>query len=243
MKIFIPVILALIIFSSCTQGKKERLIGTWCSVSEEKSNGASDSIQLHYFIQFTADEGIYYLNQLTDGNWYFFKGYSMDSIHYETIKFSSDDKFEIVFPDSVRKKLGISKKTVYNRVEKNIKPGRIILDLYNEILPLGTALEIDTLADRSIYYSCWLIGKKEKSISAMENQVKFFFDKEMKSPPEKEELNKYDRTSGNIMNRYTWEDMNSKILMECYFNFGNTTDKDKSNDFDRLKVKIWQVIK
>jgi hypothetical protein len=241
MKIFISFLITVFFSASCSVIKKDKLIGTWGTVSTEKSTG-SDSIKVHYFIEFPKDDGIYYLNQTVEGKWYFFIGYSLDSVHLETIKFISNDQFSIIFPDSVKKTMGISKNPEYCRVGKNIRPHKIILDLYNQVLPLGTTLDIDTLADKSIFYRCYLYGNREKSISARENEVKFYFDKEMKSLPKEEELNKYDSASGKIMNRYTWEYQSTKILLESYFNFRDTTGKDRSNDTDNLEVKIWQTI-
>lgn len=61
MKNSILIILTLFIASSCTLSKKDRLMGTWGSVSVEKNAGSKDSVKVHYFIEFT-DHGIYYLN-------------------------------------------------------------------------------------------------------------------------------------------------------------------------------------
>jgi hypothetical protein len=234
--------LTIFLMVSCTISKKDKLIGTWSTVSMEKSTGSTDSAKVQYYIEFT-DDGIYYLNQSVDGNWYFYKGYNMDSIHYETINFISKDNFEIIFPDSAQKNLGISKNPIYHRVERNIKPNEIMLDLYNKYFPLGTTLDVDTLGDKSLFYHCYLTGTRKKSISAAENEVKFFFDKRMKSLPKEEELNKYDPMYGKIMNKYLWEDMQTKISLESYFNFKNTKDKYKFNDNDQLEVKIWLDIK
>jgi uncharacterized protein (DUF2132 family) len=65
----------------------------------------------------------------------------------------------------------------------------------------------------------------------------------MKSLPKKEDLQKYDPMFKALTNSYTWEDLNNKILMECYFNFKNTTDQYSFNDRDQLEVRIWQNVK
>lgn len=41
-----------------------------------------------------------------------------------------------------------------------------------------------------------------------------------------------------LTNSYTWEDLNSKILMECSFNFKDTIDKYSFNDKDELEVNM-----
>ncbi len=242
MKNFILVVFALLIASSCVPGKKERLIGTWVSVSDEKRTASKDSALLHYFIEFT-DHGIFYLNQLSSSKYYFFKGYSMDSVHYETIKFHSKDNFEILFSDSVKRNLKMSKNPQYVRVDRNIRPDIMIIDLYNGYFPLGTPLEIDTLRDSTVYYHCYLPGNENMSITELENEIKFFFDKQMKAPPGEVLLNEYDQTSGRTFNEYTWKNPESRIFMQCYFKFRDAAKKPTINNIDQLEVKIWQNIK
>ena len=56
--------------------------------------------------------------------------------------------------------------------------------------------------------------------------------------PKKEDLQKYDPMFRALTNSYTWEDLNSKILMECSFNFKDTIDKYSFNDKDELEVNM-----
>ena len=71
LKIISFIILIISYSVSCTINKKDKLIGTWSTVSMEKSNDSEDSIKVRYFIEFTSDDGIYYLNQSAGENWYF----------------------------------------------------------------------------------------------------------------------------------------------------------------------------
>lgn len=167
----------------------------------------------------------------------------MDSIHYETIRIISKDYFEILFPDSVKSKLGMNKNPLYNRVNRNIKPDKMIFGLYSKLIQLGIPLEVDTLRDSTIYYHCYLPGTRIESISALGNEIKLFFDEQMGSLPREEALNEYDQSLGKTFNECTWENISSKIIMECYFNFRDTTDRNRFNNIDQLEVKIWQNIK
>jgi len=225
MKKIIVVLLAIFLIISCSDNKKDILIGTWYTESIEKDWYSEDSINCISFIEYT-DTNNYQLYKSSNGDWYFFRDDSMNSINQELIHFISDDKFEILLSDSV-------KNPVYNRIEKNIKPNQMIFDLFNNFFQYAqfwSNLRIDTLGDETIFYNIVLTGTKEKSILTIEHQIKYFFDKQMKSLPKEEKSN-----------IYIWEDLNTKILMECYFRFNKYDTIDDT--MDELEVKIWQNVK
>ncbi len=239
MKRLLFLILIVFLFS-CSKNKTDKLIGTWFNSSIEESKFSKDTV--NRFIEYTDNKEIYNLTSFYDG-WLFFKGSSMDSIKNEQINFISKDKFEMLFTDSYKELIGIKENPIYNRVGKNIKPNKMMFDLYNNFYLFGTVLDVDTLGDGTINYDYSLTGTNDKSILELEHQVKYFIDKQMKTLPKEEELGKYSQWEKALMNIYTWEDLNTKILMECYFEFKDTTDKYRMHDQDQLKVKIWQNVK
>lgn len=239
MKKLLFLILIVFLFS-CSENKNDKLIGTWFNSSIEESKFSKDTV--NRFIEYTDNKETYNLTSFYDG-WLFFKGNSMDSIKNEQINFISKDKFEMLFTDSYKELIGIKENPIYNRVGENIKPNKMMFDLYNNFYLFGTVLDVDTLGDETLWYEYELTETKDKTISTLEHQVKYFIDKQMKTLPKEEELEKFSQWERTLVNTYTWENLNIKILMECYFEFKDTTDQYSLNDKDQLKVRIWQNVK
>ena len=241
MKKYTFALLTIFLIIACSQNKKDKLLGTWYNSSVEENFSPKDTVRR--FIEYADNKETSTLYTTNGSDWEYFKGISWYLGNTEQINFISNDKFEILLPDSVKKFVGLKENPVYNRVKKTIAPNKMIFDLYTNFYPFGNSLSIDTLGDETIYYNYVLTESKDKSMSTLEHQIKYFIDKQMKSLPKKEELLKYDELYKSLVNIYTWEDLNSKILMECYFKNKDTTDQYKFNDKDELEVKIWQNIK
>jgi len=241
MKKFTFALLTIFLIIACSQNKKDKLLGTWYNSSVEKNFSPNDTVKR--FIEYADNKENSTLYSTNGSDWEYFKGISWYLGNVRQIVFISKDKFEIHLPDSIKEFVGIKENPVYNRVEKNIKPNKMIYDLYNNFYAFGNSLSIDTLGDETIYYNYVLTETKDKSISTLEHQIKYFIDKQMNSLPKKEDLLKYDQLYKSLVNIYTWEDLNAKILMECYFKNKDTTDQFTFNDKDELEVKIWQNIK
>jgi hypothetical protein len=242
MKTIICILSTFCLLISCNVNEKAKLKGTWFNTTIKESKYSKDTV--NRFIAYTGTKESFVLTSFYDG-WLFEKGqiWFLDSTRLRQIKFLSNNRFEIVFPDSIKTLLDIRINPVYNRVVKNITPNKMIFDLYNNFYTFGTMLNIDTLGDGTIYYDYTLTETNSKSILELEHLVKYYIDKQMKVLPKEEELEKYSQWEKALMNTYTWEDINSKILMECYFELKDTTDKYRLHDNDQLKVKIWQNIK
>lgn len=234
-------LLTIFLIIACSKNKKDKLIGTWYNSSIEENFSLNDTVKS--YIEYTANKETYTLYTTNGNDWEYFKGTSWYLSNTEQINFISNDKFEILLPDSVKKFVGLKENPVYNLVKKTIEPNKMIFDLYINFYPFGNSLSIDTLGDETIYYNYVLTESKDKSISTLEHQIKYFIDKQMKSLAKNEDLLKYDELYKSLVNIYTWEDLNSKILMECYFRNKDTTDQSKFNDKDELEVKMWQNIK
>lgn len=236
--------LFLIVFLfSCSENKQKKLIGTWGTTTLKSDWYGKDSILCKEFLEFTKDEDIYSLRQPGNGQWDFSIMRKKDSLNYDIYKFISNNEFEIQLPEETKKLMGIKKNSIYTRISRDIKPNKLIFDFLNNFLEYGNSLSIDTLGGETLWYEYELTETKDKTISTLEHQVKFFIDKQMKTLPKEEELEKYDQLYKSLVNIYTWEDLNTKILMECYFNFKDTTDQYTFNDKDQLKVRIWQNVK
>jgi hypothetical protein len=241
------VFLTLILFS-CTENLKTRLIGTWYTESMDKDpysgiKGRKDSIKRVTYTQYKDSKEVYILYQSYLDAWVYFKSGNVDSIKPEQIRFITNDKFEYIIPDSIKKIIGIKHNPIHSRSNKEIKINPIISNLFENLYPIGESLEIDTLGDGTILYKYDLNETKEKTIYTLEHQVKYFIDKQMNTLPKEEETEKYSQWEKCMMSTYTWENLNTKILMECYFKMKDTTDKYTFNDKDVLQVKIWENVK
>jgi hypothetical protein len=75
------------------------------------------------------------------------------------------------------------------------------------------------------------------------NLVKNFFDKQIGSLPKKEEEGEYSFDEKSLMNNYTWENLENKIQLLCYFRKKDITDEFTFNDMDYLEIKIFQIVK
>lgn len=239
--------MTLILFS-CTENKKSKLIGTWVSEEMDKDpysgvSGRKDSIKRVTYTQYKDSKEVYTLYQDFFNGWVYFKSGNIDSIKTDQIHFITNDKFEVLMSDSIRKMIGIKDNPIHTRTKKEIRIDKIILNLFENFYPSGESLEIDTLGDGTILYKYDLNGTKDKTIYTLEHQVKYFIDKQMNTLPKEEETEKYSRWEKCLMNTYTWENLNNKILMECYFKIKDTTDNYSLNDIDKLEVKIWENVK
>jgi hypothetical protein len=111
-------------------------------------------------------------------------------------------------------------------------PGRAVKPVSLVAPVLGSCkCEGLVLADYDVF------STPQKSIFTSERQVKYYFDKQMGSLPNKEKVSNYLSLERRIYNTYVWENLENVIELK------DTTDNFTNNDRDKVKVKIWQNVK
>lgn len=236
-------LLSLMLLASCKENKQKKLIGTWGTIALQDDWYSEDSILCHEFIEFTKTGDQYFLYEPGNGEWKFLILGKKDSINYDMYKLTSGNEIEVQLPEQAKKALKIKKNPIYTRTSRDIKPNKLIFDLLYNFREYKSPMSIDTLGDGTIRYELEMQEGKGKSTLELGNLVKYFLDKQIGALPKEEEEGHYSRWEKAIANIYTWENLNTKLIMECYFK-----DKDSIGNIvihanDYIQVKLWQNVK
>lgn len=237
------ILMAILLLPSCSENKQKKLIGTWGTTTLKEDWYGKDSILCKEYLEFTKTGDVYYLGQPGNGKWDFSIKRKRDSLNYDIYKLISKNEFEIQLPEETKKFLGIKKNSIYTRISRDIKPNKLIFDFLNNFLEYGNSLSIDTLGGGTVMYQLDMEETKAKSTSELGNLVKYFFDKQIGSLPKEDKEGKYSIWEKAIVNIYTWENLETKLLMECYFKNKDLTDEFTYNDKDYIEIKIWHNVK
>lgn len=242
MKSIISILLIVLFITSCKEDPKKELVGTWKFEGSVINRYLKDTTNQISYFQFADSTDVYNLMGILSIDKMYTKGYNVDwtfyHMNFDSLKLEynliSNDKLEVTYSDST--------KNVYSRIAKDIRPNKLFFDLFNTFCQ-NSYMSLDSLGDGTLWCKFSLYEAGNKSISAFEKQVKFYVDKHTGSLPKKEKTDEYDRMFNRMVNTYTWEDLTSKILMECSFNYKNLKDNYTFNDNDELEVKIWLNVK
>lgn len=243
MKTFLKILLVIVLVASaCKTDPNKRLVGTWYYEDSSYDIVSEDTAWNYHYIEFTDSDTIYSTEGIKRLNKIYTDGYNIDwSYGYGRadslpLKFNlkSVNSLEIAYPDS--------SKRVFSRYTTSKRPNELFFNLIN-LIGQNNVMRIDTMGDGTLFCNMDVSGNEKMNIIAIEKQVKYFMDKQLKSLPQEQEEGKFSQWERTLFNEYKWEDLNHKVTMENYFHFKDLEDEYTFNDQDELEIKIWLNVK
>lgn len=236
LKIFIAIVFVAF---ACKTDPNKKFVGNWYFEGLQYDYVTQDSLLNYRYLEFTDSNTVYFLTGIKEFSDIYTDGYKIDWTYSyvrpdsltEIFKFISDNTIELVSP-----------KQIFTRQSTSKRPNELFFNLLN-LMGSNTFMELDTLGDGTLWCTMNVPETDKANIIAIEKQVKYFMDKQLKSLPKEQEEGKFSQWQRKLGNVYKWEDLNHKVTMENYFGFKDLEDEYTFNDKDELEIKIWLNVK
>jgi hypothetical protein len=246
MKKVVLIILSLFIIIACNRNKTILTKGEWMQEwLNQYGNSEIDTFRIKTRIKFNKN-GFIYENKYSLNGKYIVKGNKIKfvSIVNDTIFLTwnitnANKNMVLLETTQIKKNINgtdsiIKLKMVYKKIEPlPDKPYDKVLYNLGSLYNIGSG---ELIGGSQIFYTFNCMKgdnyfEYDDSYS-VEPKIKGTIDRSIGSLPKEEKLEKYSSWENSIMNEYTWETLDYKLLLEDYY-------KNTYDDKNYLEVKIW----
>jgi len=234
--------LAMVLIVSSCKTVTNRVTGNWYYEGIQYDLVTEDSLWNYHYLEFTDSNTVYFLTGIKRLNKIYTDGYKIDWTYSYLSTDSLPLNFTLVSDNSLELTYADSTKRIFSHYPSSKRPNELFFNLIN-LIGQNNIMRIDTMGDGTLFCNLDIAGNDKLNITAIEKQVRYFMDKQLKSLPLKQEEGQFSQWERTLFNEYRWEDLTAKVTMENYFHFKDLDDEYTFNDKDELEIKIWLNVK